>query len=1081
MTSGNDGDDAPPVPPFARGQDPEEPDEIITNADTDADSGVTNVPLDDIDSNWTRYFRYETAYQDQVDAIDTFLDCLSGNGYYTFEGACGTGKSLVAVTAGLHAIRDQSHLTETRCTNGNTFPDYSRVLVATPVKQQIRQFIEELRGVNSALSGEPPATTTVLRGRSDMIAYADVNLPPFDEHSFGEKMEDIRDMTRELIKFGSDIPLDWPTHVPTPDFSRYDYDWDNASSQAEAVRDSYRYDPYRAEAVVHLVSNLEQPGGGEWQSLTVNGVDTPYPDYIPHTNDVVDDNELTKRGQEQLPMDLQGKFDPFYAGYFAGEERLPFDFDAADSYVFDRDELITQAAGAGICPHEAMAHLAEESEVVIGNYNHLFDPETRLLTDEKIGLLEEDTIGVIDEAHQIEDRARDMLSASVSLYTLDRAINDLEILRQYATGEPEKTPTPNLDSSDTALVKSLVTEALDTAGSYSVSVEDLQEVEQFLKFAKQKLGEYGAETIDSKFDESWQEVLNSQSIDSLEHPLLEPDATSGPDTFVEHATSRRDFTEQTFYKVYPAMLAAKFAYDALEEAGIHDRTPQSVQVGTFWKRWVQEDAVAYHREVVLDDSRKESVPTEFPPWVKGWTPEFQLYNCIPRDELRAVFSDLGGGVLMSATLQPADVFRRAVGIDAVPELSDSDESDEEDDPDDGMVSVPEQPSASSNTETDDGGRVFAFESYPLRFPEDHRESLTVPLTKFTSSNRGSPSQRRKYMSEVRRQYADTLEELVDTRGNILVTMPSYEEANWAYQYLKGRVSQKSFYLDQSSTAAETEDTLDEFFDDGNGVIFTSARGTITEGVDYDGDKLHMCIAVGIPYPPVQSSRIQAIETAYDERLGSGFETALTIPAVRKIRQALGRVIRGADEAGVRVLLDERYNSSGWAGVKEFLSDQEQAEFSRTPPENARSRVTSFWEHADTLDLEQHSVASTAPESKDDSETELTDEHDNPESGRTENAQADTSPSSESGSAQYSKIYFGSGAGLSSWVAVERNIAEEEIIPLVSQHEVPNPDEADVDTIQLNFASELSASGWTTVEASVVRNEIEPIARRAQKP
>jgi DNA excision repair protein ERCC-2 len=1098
MAPEQNNEDSPPIPPFARGDEDPEPDEIFSSGDGDDVDGVTNVELDSAEYEWTPYFRYETAYQDQIDAIDTFLDVLSDNGYYTFEGACGTGKTLAAVTAGLHAIRDQKHLTHSRVDSGS-FPEYSRMLVVTPVKQQLRQFVEELRGVNKTLDNEKPVLTTVLRGRPDMMPYAGVDLPPFDEHSFGNKMEDLREMTRELIKFDSDIPINWPQSLPAPQFSKYDYDWEAASGKAESIRERHRYDPYRAQAVAHLVQNLEHPTGGHWEPLKVQGVETPYPEYIPHTNNVVDENELDKRGMEQLPLDLQGKFDPFYAGFFANGSSLPFDFDAADHYVFDQEAIITQAAGAGICPHEAMATLAEESDVVIGNYNHLYDPQTRLLTGEKIGILDDETIAVVDEAHQIESRARDMLSSSLDLYTLNRAINDIEILRQYAIGEHEKTPTPNLDSGKATTAKRLVKAALETAGSYSVTVEDISEVEQFLRFAKQKLTEYGADGLNESYEKPWQEVLDSWGPDTQEKVLLDPDETSGPDKFVEDVIAREDFSRDTFFKVYPVMLAAKFGYEALEEAGIHDRTPQGVQLGTFWKRWMQEDAVEYHREVVLESSLKDSFPNEFPLWVEGWTPQFQLFNCIPRDELRAVFSELGGGVLMSATLQPADVFREAVGIDDVPELSEDDaeggasdeipeqpESNAESNDEGEDVVSPQPPSAGGGAESVDGdGRASAFESYPLRFPREHRESMTVTLPKYTSRNRGSTTQKRKYMSDVREQYADALETLVGTRGNILVAMPNYGEAAWAYNWLQDRVPGKSFYLDQSSSDAETNATLESFFDDGDGVLFTSARGTITEGVDYDGEKLHACICVGIPLLPVQSPRIQAIKTAYDERIGSGdgFETALTIPAVRKVRQAFGRVIRGADEAGVRILLDERYASTDWDGVQELLSDQDQQEFTPTSRDRAVDMVKEFWDHADSLDLDEHSVATTAGEDSPpggdatgSSDGALT----TPESSGSavESASGDE-VETDSGDS-YSKVYFGSGAGLSSWIPIVTDVVENEIIPLVRDNTVEDPESYSGDVVKLNFASELSANGWHTVEASTVRNEIEPIAEEARQ-
>lgn len=1088
--NGNNRDDDPPLPPHVVGGEPTEP-ELVLNGpgsddeptDSSSSDGLSMVPLEELDEDWTPYFRYDMAYQDQVDAIETFVDLLAGNGYYVLEGACGTGKTLAAMTAGIHSIRDRGHLTKSRVDDGE-FPDYSRMLVVTPVKQQLRQFVREMRGINRSLpDGESSVPTVVLRGRPDMMPYSYVDLKPFDEHGLG-RMDDLREMARELIRFDSDIPLDWPDGMTPPEFSYADYDWENASETAEQHRDRYRYDPFRAKAVKRIVEDMEVESGDESDRLVVNGVRTPYPELVPHTNDVVDTDVLQRRGTGQLPVDLQGKFDPFYVGFFSYEDGLPFGFRNAEDYVFDQEELFVQAASRGMCPHETMAKLAGMAEVVLGNYNHLFDPQTRLLTDDKIGLLDSDTIAVVDEAHQVERRVRDMLSMSLDVYTLNRAINDIRIARQYAIGEIEKTPTPELDASDSDLASALAEGALDTVTGYSVTVEDLSEVEDLLRFAKQKLAEYGSECLNEEFSNiSWQEAVRRWQPDDQEKPLSKPNETDDTDEFLGDAVAEGDFDTQSFLKVYPAMLAVKFVYEALEKNEILDRTPQSVEIGKFFKRWVSEDSVEYHREVVLDVKRKDSVPSEYPEWVTVWTPKFQLFNCIPRDELRAVFGELGGGVLMSATLQPEDVFKEAVGVNNIPHPAEEDEGEDDEDDNQSGGEVPTKPSAGSRLDEDDV-RPTTFEQYPLRFPEENRLSLTVDLPKYTSTNRGKLVQDYAQMSNVRKQYADMLEEAVATQGNILVAMPNYREAKWAYEYLKDKDISKRFHLDQSSPAMETDRTLESFFAEGEAVIFTSSRSTITEGVDYDQEKLHGCIAVGIPLLPTNSPRIEAVKTAYDKRIstGSGFETALTIPAVRKVRQAFGRVIRGSDEAGIRLLLDERYGSTAWDGVKEYLSEQEQAEFSRTRPEQVTQVVSAFWDDIAERDLQSSSHGTSEETSTSDSQQQEQEPSSATTPGETEvkgdrEQESEATGDTEAGPTSYSKIYFGDGATLSGWTPIETDVAENEIIPLVREHEVDDDSE---DTIQLNFASELSASGWTKVRSDVVLDRIEPIAKEARQ-
>lgn len=920
-------------------------------------SGVQQIQIDSLDRQWTPYFRYESVYQDQIQAIDTFVQTLTQGGYYVFEGACGTGKTLAAITGGLHAIRDRDDLSDSTDTE---IPEFSRLLVVTPLKQQLRQFVTELRGINASLPDDrDPVTTVVIRGKSDMMPYAHVELSPFDRQSIHEKADDLREMTRKVVKFGSNIPLDWPASMSPPEYSKHDYDWNDPSVEAQLKKEQSPYDPVRAEALTQIVESLTHSGGQEYDRLVVEGVETPYPELVPHTNDIVDTAILKRRGTGQLPVDLQGHFDPFYAGIIASSGTIPFPFSTAEGHVFDRKAMFREGASRGLCPHEAMGILAEEAEVVLGNYYHLFDPSTRHLTDDKLGLLDSETIIAVDEAHQIEERVRDMLSATVDIYTLNKAIKDVEIVRQYAIGQVEETPTPSLDEPDRIKAKSLIKEGLKVAPGHGVSIDDLREVELFLRFAKQRLGAYGGDAIAEKYTScTWKEALQRWGGNELENALSDPENPKKPDTFFEDALAQDEFDEGTYSRCQSVMIAISATYKLLSEDGICDRSPQGVEVGTFFKRWGQESHHQYHREVILEISRKETIPTEFPEWVEGWTPKFRLYNCIPHDALQDVFSELGGGVLMSASLQPRDVFVEAVGVAGISYPSEEDIRESGDS--DTMSDSPAPAKPDSDDDNSDV-RPTAFDQFPLRFPQENRVSLIADLPKFTSKNRGPTVLARDQMTIVRKQYADFIESVASRRGNVLVAMPNYNEARWAHDYLKDRIATKRFHLDQSSSSLETDDTLTAFFADGEALLFTSSRSTVTEGVDYDGDKLHGCVVVGLPLLPTNSKRIDATIKAYDDRVRSisGFDAALTVPAVRIVRQAIGRVIRGSNETGFRILADSRYTSTGWASVSGYLSDQEQVEFQTLPPEEIPQALQVFWEDlggGDPADIRTDAVA-----------------------------------------------------------------------------------------------------------------------------
>ena len=878
-----------------------------------------NEPFDDSDDDsdstpsWEQYFRYDTVYPDQRTGIERFLNVLDDGGYYSLEGPCGTGKTLVAVTAAIEAMRNDA------------YPVYERTGVFTPNKQQLNQFIEEMRGVNRSMpTAVDPATTVVLKGRREMLPFAFCDLPPFDEDTVTEHIDDLRATTREIVRYGSDIPLQWPDDVTPEPYSKYDYDWSKPSSKATAEREKHEgYDPRRAEAVRELLI-AKQHDDPDYDQLVVDGVTSPYPDIVPHTRLISDTAELQSGGLSQLPLNLQGKFDPFYLGYFT-ESQPNFGFDDAEASVFDRDILFEHGVERGVCPHELMAHFGQKASILLGNYTHVFDPETRNLTDMKMEILDTETIVVVDEAHQLGARVRDMLSAGIDLYTLDKAIADLELMAAYIEGEFSQTPTNSPDADTIRDIKQLCRDSIDEVSTVDVTEDDFERVEVLFKFIKNKLYDLVGDYLTEQRI-NWQQQLHNDVIADHEIPLSSPEFPDTEDKLLQKITARFEDGVERMERALGAFEAINIFFEKLEEEDYHQRDVQDIEVGMFCYNWVHSDGIEYHKQVKLSASQKEQIPSEYPRYVEAYTPEFELFNCIPTERLRDIFAELGGGILMSATLSPPQLFQQVVGADAVPVDPDADRGE------------------AHPTGDDTDTRRAEFDQFGLRFPEDNRLSMVADLPKFDYENRGPMTTDPTQMTTTRVQYMNMLREICGGYGNTLVCMPKYAEAKWAYNVVENAIS-KDVFLDESSSNAETNELLSEFFDsDGHGVIFTSTRGTITEGVDYDGNKLHNCIVVGIPLINTQSKRVEAVTRAYSKQVPEqrGFTTAIKIPAVRKARQAIGRVIRGPEEVGVRILADERYGHTEWDGAKEFLSTSEQEEFDTVPPEEIVDMFTKFW-------------------------------------------------------------------------------------------------------------------------------------------
>ena len=87
-------------------------------------------------------------------------------------------------------------------------------------------------------------------------------------------------------------------------------------------------------------------------------------------------------------------------------------------------EIVTEIAGRfGICPHEFMIDTMNFCTVIIGDYNHIFHPRVSLMDDDPGA---PKSVVLVDEAHNMIDRGRDMFSASFSLSLIDEMIKDFK-------------------------------------------------------------------------------------------------------------------------------------------------------------------------------------------------------------------------------------------------------------------------------------------------------------------------------------------------------------------------------------------------------------------------------------------------------------------------------------------------------------------------------------------------------------------------------------------------------------------------------------------------------------------------------
>ncbi|MCD8327441.1 MAG: ATP-dependent DNA helicase, partial [Lachnospiraceae bacterium] len=101
---------------------------------------------------------------------------------------------------------------------------------------------------------------------------------------------------------------------------------------------------------------------------------------------------------------------PYARGHFDRVNACLYDLITHEEY-FHREGILEYARRYQVCPHELSLDLTDFSDAVIGDYNYVFDPHVYLQRFFGAGANRGEYILLVDEAHNLLDRARDMYSA----------------------------------------------------------------------------------------------------------------------------------------------------------------------------------------------------------------------------------------------------------------------------------------------------------------------------------------------------------------------------------------------------------------------------------------------------------------------------------------------------------------------------------------------------------------------------------------------------------------------------------------------------------------------------------------------
>ncbi|HOB92489.1 MAG TPA: ATP-dependent DNA helicase [Aquabacterium sp.] len=249
-----------------------------------------------------------------------------------------------------------------------------------------------------------------------------------------------------------------------------------------------------------------------------------------------------------------------------------------------------------------------------------------------------------------------------------------------------------------------------------------------------------------------------------------------------------------------------------------------------------------------------------------------IHNLVPAGFLRPRWQALQAVTLFSATLAPPDHAQRLLGL-----------------PDD-----------------------TAWIDLPPAFPPEH---LQVQVAHGIST-------RWQHRARSLQRLVDLLARQFDEHpGNYLAFFSSFDYLGRAADGLAARRPDIAQWRQQPRmTAGARADFLARFAPGGQGIGFAVLGGVFAEGVDLPGTRLIGAFIATLALPPV--SPLQTAAAArLDTLFGPGHGDADLVPAMQRVVQAAGRVLRTPEDRGWLWLLDDRYRRPevvallpGWWGL-----------------------------------------------------------------------------------------------------------------------------------------------------------------------
>lgn len=508
---------------------------------------------------------------------------------------------------------------------------------------------------------------------------------------------------------------------------------------------------------------------------------------------------------------------------------------------FDREKIEFYAKKHQVCPFEFGLDMSLYADGIICDYNYLFDPHIYLKRFFAEGV-KGDYLFLIDEAHNLLDRGREMYSADLER---ERLMEVRRALKTALTLEREKKEeileTQGADNQEFQLTLDMTLGTTSVSKTKKKPRKSRKKVNSKLKLVTDGYGDRIVYHLDKCIEEL--QVLRQQNEDVMINPSIEE-------------------LVKLVERLY-GVLAEYMEENEEEKNEIHD-----VLLDLYFD---------LSHFLLIYDKRDENYVIYTSPGDGGGL-LVRLFCVNPRENLKECMLRGRSTILFSATLLPIQYYKELLGGDA----------------------ADYEVYAKSVFSKEKRGLYIGTDvtTKYTRRTEEEFQRYAAYINEIVTRRQGNylvfcPSY--SFMERVLEAYK-AFYETDEVECIVQKDVMTEEDRELFLTRFRGNGELDFTGLVDMEIDTEEEHSL---------LGFCVLGGIFGEGIDLKNDSLIGAIIIGTGLP-LKCIEREILKDYFDDRGESGFDYAYRYPGMNKVLQAAGRVIRTSEDIGVIALLDERF-------------------------------------------------------------------------------------------------------------------------------------------------------------------------------